>query len=213
MPRAIPSASRSSPLVARLLGLLVGLMVIGGWAAPRWVLAHSTGQDTKTAVDADGLGHIEVPEVSLQDQDGEPIEFYRDLVKGKVVVLSFIYTTCSTVCTPIGFQLAALQRMLKAEPDIDCEIVSISVDPVTDTPQRLKAWSRKFNPAPGWTFVTGSKPEVDRLLKALSVFVPDFADHSPVVLIGNDSSGQWTRASGLAPPGRLMEIVARVSQQ
>ena len=157
-------------------------------------------------------GHLSIPDVTLLDQDGNPVQFYSDLVKGKVVVLSFIYTQCTTICTPIGFQLGELQRLLDARTDMESNIVSVSIDPTTDTPTRLKEWSRKFAPGPRWKLVTGRKPVVNRLLKALSVFYADFSEHSPTILIGNDASGKWFRASGLAPPSQLLELVARVSR-
>ncbi|NIT75739.1 MAG: SCO family protein, partial [Thermoplasmata archaeon] len=71
----------------------------------------------------------------------------------------------------------------------------------------LKAWAEKFGRQPGWTLVTGSKPEVDKLLKALKVFTPDKNDHSPIVLVGDEGRDEWTRAYGLAPPAKLAEAI------
>jgi hypothetical protein len=55
--------------------------------------------------------------------------------------------------------------------------------------------------------VTGSKPEVDGLLKALGAAVADKNDHTPMILIGNDSAGYWTRTYGLAPASTLVKVV------
>ena len=86
-------------------------------------------------------------------------------------------------------------------------LISVSIDPQTDTPQRLKAWGAKFHAGPGWTLLTGRKEEVDRLLKALGVFTPDRADHSPLVLLGNEPAKRWTRAYGLAAPAKMVELL------
>jgi len=143
----------------------------------------------------------------LMNQDGEPVHFYSDLVKGKVVAINTIFTTCTTICPPMGANFAKLQRLMGDRAGKDFALISISVDPATDTPQRLKAWSEKFHAGPGWTLLTGPKQEVDHLLKALKVFTPDKWDHAPIVLVGNDARGEWTRAYGLAPPDKLAEIM------
>jgi cytochrome oxidase Cu insertion factor (SCO1/SenC/PrrC family) len=87
-------------------------------------------------------------------------------------------------------------------------LISVSADPIADTPERLKAWSEKFGAGPGWTLLTGPKAEVDRLLKILGAFTPDKQDHSPMLLIGNDATGEWTHVSGLAPPAKIAEVIS-----
>jgi protein SCO1 len=89
----------------------------------------------------------------------------------------------------------------------DVRFISISVDPATDTPERLKAWGAKFHAGEGWTFVTGNKPQVDELLRALGASSARREDHSPTVLIGNDAHGTWTRTYGLANTSKLVEII------
>jgi cytochrome oxidase Cu insertion factor (SCO1/SenC/PrrC family) len=135
------------------------------------------------------------------------VRFYTDLVRGKVVAVNFIFTTCTTVCPPLGATFARVQRELGERAGRDVHLISVSVDPVTDTPERLKAWGAKFKAGPGWTFVTGSKPQVDELLRALAASASRREDHTPTVLIGNDAAGQWTRAYGLTAPGKLIQII------
>ena len=148
-----------------------------------------------------------IPDVELLDQDGRKVRFYTELVKGKTVAVNFIFTTCTTVCPPLGATFARLQRELGARAGNDVRLISISVDPATDTPERLKAWGAKFKAAPGWTLLTGPKPQVDELLRALGAATASPADHTPTVLIGNDAAGQWTRAYGLAGPAVLVGLI------
>lgn len=150
---------------------------------------------------------LAIPDVTVVDQNGRALRFYSDLVQGRVVVISFVFTSCSTICTPLGAHMAALQPLLKGR---DVQLISISVDPANDTPQRLKAWSASFHPAPGWTLVTGAKEEVARLLKALRAYSGDPSLHSPLLLVGNDATGQWTRVNGLQPVARIAEAVGEV---
>jgi protein SCO1 len=155
---------------------------------------------------------LSLPEVAVLDQDGRRLDFYRDLVKGRVVAINFIFTTCTTICPPLGATFAKVQAQLGERAGRDAHLISISVDPVTDTPERLKAWGAKFNAGPGWTFVTGEKREIDRLLGALNASVTRREDHSPVVLIGDESKGDWVRAYGLAKPAQLLSLIeARVN--
>lgn len=152
-------------------------------------------------------GPISVPDVALRDQEGREVHFYRDLVEGKTVLINFVFTTCTTVCPPMGATFSKVQKLLGDRAGRDVHLISVSVDPAVDTPERLKAWGARFGAGPGWTLVTGAKDEVDRLLKALAVYTPDKADHSPLVLAGNDAASRWTRAYGLAKPEEMIALL------
>lgn len=170
-------------------------------AAHRAMLA--AGDDAGSQRLADG---VSIPDVEVLDQNGEPVHFYSDLVAGKTVAMNFVFTTCTTICPPMGANFGRLQKELGDRLGRDVHLISVSVDPVTDTPARMKAWGEKFGAGPGWSLITGERAEVTRLLKALQVFTADIREHSPVVLIGNDATGEWTRAYGLAPPAKLAEL-------
>jgi protein SCO1/2 len=175
---------------------------------------HAAHRAMMAAGDADKVvvieGGLTIPDVTVRTQDGETKSFYSDLVQGRTVAMNFVFTTCTTICPPMGANFGRLQDELGERLGKDVFLISVSVDPTTDTPQRLKAWGDKFGARQGWTLVTGDQQEVERLLKSLQVFNADIADHAPVVLIGNDSKGEWTRAWGLAGPEKLAGIVARV---
>ena len=148
-----------------------------------------------------------IPDVALVDQDGKPVRFYSDLVQGKVVMMNFIFTSCTTICPPMGATFAKVQKVLGERSGRDVHLISVSVDPATDTPERLKAWSQKLGAGPGWTLVTGDRENVTKLLKALGVYTASISDHTPLVLVGSDVQGRWTRAYGLAPPTKLVELI------
>jgi cytochrome oxidase Cu insertion factor (SCO1/SenC/PrrC family) len=149
---------------------------------------------------------MNIPDIELLDQNGRKIHFYSDLVKGQTVVINFIFTTCTTICPPLGATFARVQKELSNK---DVRLISISVDPATDTPERLKAWGAKFHAGPNWTFVTGNKPQVDELLRALGASSARREDHSPTILIGNDATGEWTRTYGLAKTSEIIELINR----
>ena len=91
---------------------------------------------------------------------------------------------------------------------LDVQLISVSVDPTTDTPERLADYATKFKAGPSWTFVTGDKARIDSVLTALGAAVSNKNDHTPMILIGNDSSDYWTRAYGLTSPVKIVDILA-----
>jgi cytochrome oxidase Cu insertion factor (SCO1/SenC/PrrC family) len=155
---------------------------------------------------------LKIPNTRILDQDGKQLNFYNDLIKGKTVAINFIFTTCTTVCPPLTATFRKVQQ-IAAERGLDVRLVSVSVDPVVDTPERLKAFAEKFKVDQGWTFVTGDKGEIDTLLQALGASVANKNDHTPMILIGNDSSNYWTRAYGLSSPSRLVELIAEATRR
>ena len=153
-----------------------------------------------------------IPNTHILDQNGKPLNFYDDLIKGKTVAVNFIFTTCTTVCPPLTATFRKVQQTA-SERGLDVKLVSVSVDPVVDTPERLRAFAEKFNAGQSWTFVTGEKGEIDSLLQSLGVAVTNKNDHTPMILIGNDSVDFWTRAYGLSPPSRLVDLIAEAASR
>jgi protein SCO1 len=187
--------------------LAAAVFVFAGRAPAQDHSQHQAAAAAPQSSEARVLDHLDIPDVAVVDQNGKARRFYSDLVKDRVVAMNFIFTTCTTICPPMGASFAKLQRLLGDRAGQEVHLISVSVDPTTDTPERLKAWAQKFGAGPGWTLVTGERAEVTRLLKALGNFTPDVGDHSPLVLLGNDARHLWTRAYGLAPPVRLAELI------
>ena len=146
----------------------------------------------------------------MLDQNGKQLNFYTDLVKGKVVAINFIFTTCTTICPPLTATFRRVQQELSSQ-SVPAKLISVSVDPVIDTPERLRDFAAKFKADPDWTFVTGEKSDIDTLLRALGVAVADKNDHTPMVLVGNDLSGSWTRTYGLSSPAALVKVIVSVT--
>lgn len=152
-----------------------------------------------------------IPDVEVTDQNGAPHHFYTDLVKGRVVAINFVYTTCTTICPPLGATFGKLQKSLGEHFGKDIFLVSISVDPVTDTPARLHAWAAQFGARPGWTLVTGPKSEISRLLKALGADTASPESHSPMVLVINDKTGTWKRVYGMGATAELTRSIEQIA--
>jgi protein SCO1/2 len=146
----------------------------------------------------------------LINQDGEKMRFYSDLLKGKTVIIDSFFATCQGSCLPMNRNLEKVQEALGDRLGKDAYIISISVDPTVDTPPALKAYSKKLNARPGWYFLTGDKASVDFVLKKLGQFVDDKQDHLNIFIIGNERTGLWKKAFGLAKSEELVKVVDSV---
>ena len=155
---------------------------------------------------------MRIPDVAVQDQNGKTLNFYTDLVKGKVVAINFVFTTCTTICPPLTATFRRVQLQL-AEQNSPAQLISISVDPAIDTPERLRDFAAKFKADPGWAFVTGNTSDINSLLQQLGVAVTNKNDHTPMILIGNDEAGYWTRAYGLSSPTSLVKLITEAANQ
>jgi len=147
----------------------------------------------------------------LVNQNGERMRFYTDLMKDKTVIIDTFFATCQASCLPMNRNLAQIQEALGDRLGKDVNILSISVDPGVDTPTLLKAYSKKLNAKPGWYFLTGDKESIELILKKLGQFVDDKNDHLNIFLIGNDRTGLWKKAFGLAKSEELMKVVESVA--
>jgi protein SCO1 len=154
-----------------------------------------------------------IPDLELVDQDGKTVHLYSDLVRGRVAAVSFIFTTCTSICPLIGANLGRLQTELGQSLGEDIALISVSVDPATDTPQRMKAWGAQFGAKSGWSLLTGDKETVDQLLKVFGLFTPDIQNHSPFLLLVNDRTGDWTRVNAIeTPPPKVAEILRKMAE-
>jgi protein SCO1/2 len=175
-----------------------------------FVSAYAQGHDHHAAPAAEPATArtYTIADLPVVTQDGASVHFYRDLVQGRVVVMNFVFTSCTTICPTMGATFARVQTLLGSRKDV--ALISVSIDPENDTPERLAAWGRRLGAGPGWTLVTGSPSDISEILKSLGTFTSEPAAHTPVVLIGDDRAGRWERVDGLASPKAIVAAVDRV---
>ena len=149
-------------------------------------------------------------DIVLLNQDGEKMRLYSDLLQGKTVIINSFFASCQGSCLPITRNLEKVQEALGDRLGKDALIISISVDPAVDTPGELKAFGKKFHSRPGWHFLTGSKENVEFVLKKLGQFVENKNDHYNIIIVGNDRTGLWKKAFGLAKSEELVKVVESV---
>lgn len=149
-------------------------------------------------------------DLKLIDQDGKEVRLYSDLMEGKSVVINVVFTTCASACPAMSAAFAKIQEHLGDRLGKDVRLISISVDPLVDTPAKLKEYAARFHAREGWTFLTGSKANVEEALKKLGQYVENKEDHMNIFLIGNERTGLWKKAFGLSSPQQLLPIVDSV---
>jgi protein SCO1/2 len=149
-------------------------------------------------------------DVLLVNQDGQKMRFYSDLLQGKVVIINSFFGTCQGSCLPMNRNLEKVQEALGDKVGKEVRIISISVDPETDTPARLKDYAAKLHAKPGWYFLTGDRQNVEFALRKLGQYVSDKQDHLNIVIIGNERTGLWKKAFGLARTDELVKVVESV---
>ena len=155
---------------------------------------------------------LESADIDLRDrplltQDGEEVLFVSDVIGDNIVVMDFVYTTCTTICPVLSALFTQVQGKLGDQVGDDVMLVSMSVDPVRDTPQRLKAYSAKHRAGDGWLWLTGAKPVVDEVLVGVGAYTTNFEDHPTMVQIGDGRTGEWKRLFGFPNPDRIVQVV------
>src|SRR5688572_2108674 len=159
------------------------------------------------ATESYSFSAAKIPHARVLDQNGKQLNFYNDLIKGKSVAINFVFTSCTAICPPLTATFRKVQQEARTR-GLDVQLISVSVDPTVDTPERLQDFAKKFHAEPGWTFVTGDKAEIDSLLQALGVALVNKNDHTPMVLIGNEATDHWTRTYGLSSPKKIVDLIA-----
>jgi protein SCO1 len=150
------------------------------------------------------------PNVPLQTHDGRSVRFYDDLVKGRKVIINFTFTSCTGTCPRTSSNLARVQEMLGDRIGKDIFLVSISIDPEHDTPERLKTYAESFGARPGWTFATGRREDVDNIRRRLGLWdSPDFTQHMGLLTFGNEPEGKWAATPALDTPKNILYYVLR----
>jgi len=160
----------------------------------------SVERDPATSGDVNS-GSSRFPNVELVTQDGKKVRFYDDLIKGKVVAIELMYTSCKYNCPLETARLVQLQKLLGDRMGKEVFFYSITIEPDIDTPKVLKAYAEKYHIGPGWTFLTGKEADIKLISRKLGLdSLPDVNDpdgHTPHLLIGNDATGLWMRNSAL----------------
>ncbi|SDC12691.1 Cytochrome oxidase Cu insertion factor, SCO1/SenC/PrrC family [Pseudomonas guariconensis] len=171
-------------------------------------------QATQDVVETTPWGRDYFPNIRLLDQDGRPVRFFDELIEGKVVAINFIFTGCTDSCPLETARLRQVQKLLGDRVGKDIFFYSISIDPYNDTPTTLKRYAEKFGIGPGWTLLTGEPDDIEVLRRSLGLFIEGLEngrskDHNLSLIIGNQATGRWMKASPFESPYILADRLAK----
>lgn len=170
------------------LAVLLGL----GWMA---IDRPVTAQDLKL------IDHV------LVDQHGNKQRFVSDVIGDKKVVIAGIYTGCSTICPITTLLFAELQDALDDHMETDVRLVSLSVDPVTDTPSVLAKAAAEVDARAGWTWLTGAPSSVSEVLLGLGSYSADITEHPPVFVVGDGVTGDFVQLYGFPAIEEILDAL------
>jgi protein SCO1/2 len=148
-----------------------------------------------------------VPNAPVITQDGLSLLFYDDVLKEKISIISFIYTSCRDICPVVTARLSQLEERLGDAVGRDYFFVSISIDPANDTPARLKEYGKAFGVGPSWLFLTGKPKDIDLIRHRLGERSQALTEHRNEVLLFNGRTGEWERNSAFSDISILASAV------
>jgi protein SCO1/2 len=157
------------------------------------------------------------PNVLLRTHRNDPVRFYDDLLKKKIVVISFMYTRCEGSCPPTIAAVRRLQEALGRRGGRDVFLHSITLDPAYDTPRVLGSYAAAVGAGTGWRFLTGAAGDVELIRRRLGFVDPDPAidadksQHSRLLLMGNDRVDRWVACPALARLDRMLKLLGRLA--
>jgi len=143
-----------------------------------------------------------LPDTTLVRDDGRRVQLNAEMNDGRLVMLNFVFTTCSAVCPVTSQVFAEAQARLGAQlPKV--HMMSISIDPENDTPAQLRDYAKRFSAGAQWQHYTGSHATSVMLQKAFATYRGDKMNHLPVTLLRRGVGQPWVRLEGFVSPSEL----------
>ena len=137
---------------------------------------------------------VEVPDVTVIDQEGREIGFRKAMLGDRPVFVEFIFATCTTICPVLSAGFASVQRKLGDDRE-KVRLVSITIDPEHDGPEELRAYLERYGAQSGWDFFTGTRADIDRVMRGFDAYVPDKMSHRPITFVHAPSAEAWPSSS------------------
>ncbi len=156
------------------------------------------------------------PDVVLTTQDNKKVHLYDDLIKDKVMLINFMYTSCDQICPRVTQNLVRVQKLLANRIARNIFFYSFTLDPKHDTPAVLKDYAAIHRVGPGWSFLTGTPEEMEMLRRRLGFTDPDpekdkdRETHIGNVRYGNEVRQLWGACPGMSRAEFIVESLSWV---
>jgi len=150
--------------------------------------------------------------ITLTAANGDPAPLAELLAGDRPVMLNFIYTSCTTICPVMSATFSEVRRHLGPDGST-VRMVSISIDPEVDTPDRLRAYAARFNADPEWRLLTGDSDAIVRVQRAFDIYRGAKTSHIPATFLRTAGSDSWVRLEGLTTAAELADEYRRLAAE
>jgi protein SCO1/2 len=146
----------------------------------------------------------------LTTHENEKARFYEDLLRGRTVIMNFMYTRCDGRCPLYTANLVKVHKLLGGRAGRTVHMYSFTLDPVLDTPRVLRDYAEAHNIGPGWRFLTGRPEDMERLRRKLGFVSTDpsldsqKSSHTGLIRFGNERLDRWAAMPALADPEKIV---------
>lgn len=151
---------------------------------------------------------VDVPDVTVIDQEGDEIELREVLLGDQPVFVEFIFATCTTICPVLSAGFSSMQRKLGDDRE-RVHLISFTIDPEHDGPEELRKYLERYGARSGWSFYTGSREDINKVMRGFDAYVADKMSHQPLTFIRSPVDGTWVRLYGFAGSRDLLEELGR----
>jgi protein SCO1 len=181
----------------------IGLLCLGGSLASADDATMHLHHDMSGMVMVSTASYT-VPDVQLLRENGKRVSLRQEMDDGRPVVLNFIFTTCTSICPLMSQTFAQFEGKLGSDQQ-KVHLMSISIDPEEDTPQRLTEYAQKFHAGPEWQHYTGTLAASVAAQKAFDVYRGEKMSHTAVTLLRAAPGQPWQRIDGFATADDLIK--------
>jgi protein SCO1/2 len=164
---------------------------------------HAAGPTNVAAASRVMTPQPAIRDLAFVDQDGRRTSLLDAIGNDSPVLLNFIFTSCTTICPVMTTGFAQVQETLGAERD-QVRLVSISIDPETDTVDALRDYAARYRAGPSWRFLTGTRAAVEAAQRTFGAYRGDRSNHVPATYIRSTPASPWEALDGLSTAKALL---------
>ncbi|MBP6058969.1 MAG: SCO family protein [Nitrosomonas sp.] len=183
----------------------LGVILTALMAATVWAQLPENSKIREKVSNAHQI-HLALPNIIVVDSQNHNHRL-SGLLQGQIAIVNFVFTSCTTICPVLSATMQAVEKQLQDQLGKDVILISISVDPSRDTPDKLRTYAERLGAGQHWYWLTGKPSEISQLLKAFGIPSGRPEDHPPIILAGNVDADNWLRWVGIPSPETLIEAI------
>jgi protein SCO1/2 len=195
----------------RRVALTLFFFVVGFFSAPV-LMAEEMGEKAEAPAFTRSTATYKVPDVKVVRQDGKKLSFLKELDDGRPVIVSFVFVSCAAICPMLAHVMSKVQAKLEQDGK-KVHLISISIDPESDSPAKLTEFAKKFGAGPDWDFYTGTREASLALQKAFNTYRGDKMNHTATILMRSESGKAWLRLEGFLSPDAVIQEYSALTQK